>query len=55
MHAKYVNIWEERSVGYFKRKKVKFSMCLTKHHAMKVYLGSEGIVPRIVDLGTRWR
>jgi L-asparaginase II len=26
--------------------KVKLSLCLTKHHAMKTY---------IIDLGTRWR
>jgi hypothetical protein len=31
------------------------SLCLTKHHAMKTYWGSEGIAPRILDLGTRWR
>jgi hypothetical protein len=35
--------------------KVKLSLCLTKHHAMKTYGGSEGIAPRILDLGTRWR
>jgi hypothetical protein len=35
--------------------KVKLSPCLTKHHAMKVYWGSGGIAPRILDLGTRWR
>jgi hypothetical protein len=26
--------------------KVKLSLCLTKHHAMKMYTGSEGISPR---------
>jgi hypothetical protein len=35
--------------------KVKLSLFLTKHHAMKTYWGSGGIVPRILDLGTRWR
>jgi hypothetical protein len=35
--------------------KVKLSLCLTKHHAMKTYWGNGGIVPRILDLGTRWR
>jgi hypothetical protein len=35
--------------------KVKLSLCLTKHHAMKTYWGSVGIAPRILDLGTRWR
>jgi hypothetical protein len=29
-------------------KKVKLSLCLTKHHAMKVYWGSAGIAPRIL-------
>jgi len=28
--------------------KVKFSLCLTKHHAMKAYWGSGGIAPRIL-------
>jgi hypothetical protein len=35
--------------------KVKLSLCLTKHHAMKTYWGSRGIAPGILDLGTRWR
>jgi hypothetical protein len=35
--------------------KVKLSLCLTKHHAMKAYWGSAGIAPRILDLGSRWR
>jgi hypothetical protein len=35
---------------------VKLSLCLTKHHAMKAYWGSEGIAPHtFFDLGTRWR
>jgi len=36
--------------------KVKLSLCLTKHHAMKTYWGSWGIVPRILNLCTilRW-
>jgi hypothetical protein len=29
------------------------SLCLTKHHVMNTYRGSEGIAPRILDLGTR--
>jgi hypothetical protein len=37
------------------RAKVKLSLCLTKHHAMKAYWGSGGITPRILDHGTRWR
>jgi hypothetical protein len=35
--------------------KAKLSLCLTKHHAMKAYWGSERISPRILDLGTRLR
>jgi hypothetical protein len=31
------------------------SLCLTKHHVMKTYWGSEGIAPRILDLDTRRR
>jgi hypothetical protein len=36
-------------------KKVKLSLGLTKHHAMKTYWWSGGIAPCILDLGTRWR
>jgi hypothetical protein len=35
--------------------KVKLSLCLTKHHAMKTYWGSRSIPPRIHSLGARWR
>jgi hypothetical protein len=35
--------------------KLKLSLGLTKHHAVKPYSGSGGIAPRILDLGTRWR
>jgi len=35
--------------------KVKLSLCLTKHHAMKTYWGIGSIAPRILDLSTRWR
>jgi hypothetical protein len=38
-----------------KGKKVKLSLCLTKHHAMKTYWGSGGIASCILDLGTRWK
>jgi hypothetical protein len=31
------------------------SLLLTEHHAMKTYWGTEGIAPRILNLGTRWR
>jgi hypothetical protein len=37
------------------KKKVKLSLCLTKHHAMKTYWGSGSIAPCIPDLGTKWR
>jgi len=33
--------------------KVKLSLCLTKHHAMKTYWVSGGIAPGILRLGTR--
>jgi len=33
--------------------KVKLSLCLAMNHAMKMYRGSGGIAPRILDLGTR--
>jgi hypothetical protein len=36
-----------------KVKKVKLPLCLTEHHAMKTYWGSEGIAPHILDLSTR--
>jgi hypothetical protein len=35
--------------------KMKLYLCLTKNHTMKTHWGSEGIVPDILDLGTRWR
>jgi hypothetical protein len=35
--------------------KVKLSLCLTKHHAMKTYWESGGIAPYTLDLGTRWK
>jgi len=28
---------------------------VSKHHAMKVYRGSGGIAPHIINLGMRWR
>jgi hypothetical protein len=49
----------EMTLGVLRNKnvkvKVKLTLCLTKHHAMKTHRGSGGIVPRILDLGTRWR
>jgi hypothetical protein len=35
--------------------KGKVALYLIKHHAIKTYWGSGGIVPRILELGTRWR
>jgi hypothetical protein len=35
--------------------KVKLSLCLTKHHAMKTYWGVEVQIQALFDLGTRWR
>jgi hypothetical protein len=35
--------------------KSKVFLCLTKHNAMKTYLGIGDIAPGILDLGTRWR
>jgi hypothetical protein len=42
-----------RSKGKSCKNKVKLSLCLTKHQAD--VLGSGGIAPRILDLGTRQR
>jgi hypothetical protein len=38
-----------------KVKKVKLSLGLTKHHAMKAYWGVEIQLHSFSDLGTRWR
>jgi hypothetical protein len=35
-------------LSQFLRVKVKLFICLTKHHAMKAYWGSEGIVSHIL-------
>jgi hypothetical protein len=37
------------------KRKVKLSLCLTKHHAIKTYWGNGGITLWILNLGTRWR
>jgi hypothetical protein len=49
--------WHKRMLYLMKiaKVKVKLSLCLTKHHAMKTYWGSGSIAPRILDLCTRWR
>jgi hypothetical protein len=38
-----------------KGRKIKLSLCLTKHHAMKAYWGVEVYLHTFFDLGTRWR
>jgi hypothetical protein len=38
-----------------KKVKVKLSLCLTKHNAMKTYWESGVIALRILDLNTRWK
>jgi hypothetical protein len=48
-------LWHAIKLHNKKKKKVKLSLCLTKHHAMKTYWESAGITPRILDLSTRWR
>jgi hypothetical protein len=47
-------IEEEEEYKILNVKKVKLSMCLTKHHAMKAYRGSGGTNPYILDFGTIW-
>jgi len=38
-----------------KKVKVKLSLYLTKHHAMKTYWVSGSVALRVLNLGTRWR
>jgi hypothetical protein len=35
--------------------KIKLSLCLTKHHAIKTYWESGSTASHILDLNTRWR
>jgi hypothetical protein len=35
--------------------KLKLSLYLAKYHDMETYWGSACIIPRILDLGARWR
>jgi hypothetical protein len=37
-----------KQLNIIKGKKVKLSLCLTKHHAMEAYQGSGGIAPLIL-------
>jgi hypothetical protein len=55
MFFKNCTAMEEGGGKILGKKKVKLSLCLTKHYAMKTYWGSGGIAPLILDLGTRWR
>jgi hypothetical protein len=43
------------NVILLRKSKVKISLGLFKHDAMKRYWGSGGIIPRILNLHTRWR
>jgi hypothetical protein len=47
--------YTDRAITAVVKVKVKLSLYLTEHHAMKTYWGCGGIAPRILDLGTRWR
>jgi hypothetical protein len=51
----YIFLKFKEIVPLKKGKKVKLSLCLTKHHAMKTYRGSGCTSPCILDLGTSWR
>jgi hypothetical protein len=52
----FVGYWGEKwEYNRTVKVKVKLSLLLTKHNAMKTYWGSGCIAPRILDLGTRWR
>jgi hypothetical protein len=44
--AEVKNVWSLLNGSI--KVKVKFSLCLTKHHAMKTYWGSGGIAPLIL-------
>jgi hypothetical protein len=43
-------LWKnkEKIQAHLEDVKVKLSLCLTKHHAMKAYWGSGGIAPLIL-------
>jgi hypothetical protein len=45
----------ERHSATLKGKKVKLLLCLIKSHAIEDVWVGEGIVPRILNLGSRWR
>jgi hypothetical protein len=43
------------SLWLTKHNAMKTYLFLNKHHGVKTYWRSGGIVPRILNLGTRWR
>jgi hypothetical protein len=43
---------EDRRI--LRKVKVKMSLCLTKYHAMKILWVSDGIAPRILNIGAKW-
>jgi hypothetical protein len=51
------NRWWKLNLGFSGKVKVKIklSLCLTTHHAMKTYWGVEVKFHEFFDLGTRWR
>jgi hypothetical protein len=50
----YIHLYVYRT-SFSCKARVKMSLCLTKHHAMKMNWRSGGIAPHILDFGTRWR
>jgi len=44
-------LFKHVQIIYVMKLNVKLSLCLTKHHAMKMNWGSGGIVPRITYIG----
>jgi hypothetical protein len=47
-HLRYTLLWVNTNV------ETKFSLCLSKHHALKTYLMCGGVAPRILNHCTRW-
>jgi hypothetical protein len=52
---KYPTFWRQCLPPLSVKVNVNLSLCLTKHHTIKMYWKSVGIAPRILDLDTRWR
>jgi len=55
LHTSLTHIFTAHVWSHISIIKVKLSLCLTKHYAIKTYWGSRGIAPHILNLGTRWR